>query len=57
MNKILIAIGMGIGSTLGALLPQLWGDNDFLSPVSILLSLVFGIVGIWLGHKTAQQLS
>lgn len=54
---MLVVIGMGIGSTLGALLPQLWGDSDFLSPVSILLSLVFGIVGIWLGYKVAQQLS
>ncbi len=56
MNKMMITLGMGVGSTIGALLPQLWGDTDFLSGTSILLGLVGGIVGIWLGVKVAKML-
>ena len=57
MNKMLIALGMGVGSTIGALLPQLWGDKDLLGGMSILLGLVGGIVGIWLAVKLNKQLS
>lgn len=57
MNKMLITIGMVVGSTVGAFLPQLWGDADLFSVSSIVLSVVFGIVGIWLGYKLARQLS
>lgn len=54
---MLITIGMVVGSTVGAFLPQLWGDADLFSVSSIVLSVVFGIVGIWLGYKLARQLS
>jgi uncharacterized membrane protein YeaQ/YmgE (transglycosylase-associated protein family) len=57
MNKALITMGMGVGSTIGALLPQLWGDKDLLGGMSILLGLVGGIVGIWLAVKLSKQLS
>lgn len=57
MNKMLITLGMGVGSTIGALLPQLWGDKDLLGGMSILLGLVGGIVGIWLAVKLNKQLS
>lgn len=53
---MLITIGMGVGSTLGALAPQLWGDRDLLGGMSILLGLVGGIVGIWLAVKLSKQL-
>lgn len=57
MNKMMITIGMALGSTLGALMPQLWGDKDFLSPMSFGLGLVFGLVGIWVGYKVGKWLS
>lgn len=57
MNKMFIYIGMTVGSTIGALLPRLWGDHDFLSPMSFLLGAVGGIIGIWLGYKLGRQLS
>ncbi|MCA0228516.1 hypothetical protein LCH21_03635 [Patescibacteria group bacterium] len=57
MNKLLITIGATIGSTVGALLPQLWGDHDFLSLASLSFGFIGGVVGIWLGVKAARQLS
>lgn len=57
MNKMIITLGMTIGSTIGALLPQLWGDHDFLSVTSLLLGLIGGIVGVWIGVKISKQLS
>ena len=57
MNKFMITLGVTVGSMIGALLPQLWGDKDFLSPMSFLLGFVGGIIGIWVGYKLAKQLS
>jgi hypothetical protein len=57
MNKMMITLGMGVGSTIGALLPQLWGDSNLLGGMSILLGLVGGILGIWLGVKLSKLLS
>lgn len=57
MNKLLITIGMGVGSTVGAFVPQLWGDGDLLSGASILLGMVGGIAGIWLAVVVGKQLS
>ena len=57
MNKLLITIGMGVGSTLGAFLPLLWGDGDMLGGASILFGLIGGIAGIWLGVMASKQLS
>lgn len=57
MNKTLIALGMGAGSTIGALLPQVWGDSYFLSPMSFLLGFLGGLVGIWAGYKLGKQIS
>lgn len=56
MNKAIIMIGMTIGTTLGAFIPFLWGDNDMLGGVSILWALIGGIVGIILGAKLSKQL-
>lgn len=55
--KAMISIGVAVGSTIGALLPQLWGDHDFLSPMSFLLGFVGGLVGIWAGYKLGKALS
>jgi uncharacterized membrane protein YeaQ/YmgE (transglycosylase-associated protein family) len=57
MNKMMITIGMGVGSTVGAFLPQAWGDSNLLGGMSILLGLVGGIIGIWLGVKLSKMLS
>jgi presenilin-like A22 family membrane protease len=57
MNKFLITLGMAVGSTIGALSPQMWGDRDFLSFTVIVLGLVGGIVGIWAGVKLSKLLS
>ncbi len=56
MNKLMITLGMSVGSTLGALLPQLWGDHDFLSLASIALGVVGGLLGIWAGVKLGKLL-
>lgn len=56
MNKLMITLGMSVGSTLGALLPQLRGDHDFLSLASIALGVVGGLLGIWAGVKLGKLL-
>src|SRR5262249_1519647 len=45
-----IWIGILIGSTVGGLIPGLWGD-DMLSYSSVLLSGVGAFVGLWVGFK------
>jgi hypothetical protein len=45
-----IWLGVFIGSTIGGLIPGLWGAN-FFSYSSILLSAVGGLTGLWLGYK------
>lgn len=53
-RKTLIWIGMGIGSTVGSLIPALWGDAALISLSSILLSAAGGILGIWAGFKASD---
>ena len=45
-----IWIGVLIGSTIGGLIPELWG-GDMLSYSGVLLSAVGGFVGLWAGYK------
>ena len=54
MTKKFIWIGMFIGSTIGNMLPLLWG-GDAISVSGVLLSLVGGIVGIWAGYRLGQS--
>lgn len=56
MMKLFIMLGAGIGGVAGAYVPFLWGDTDFFSPMSILLSTIGAIVGIVLGYKIAKRL-
>ena len=49
----LIWLGLFVGSTLGGLVPSLWGD-DMLSVSSVLLSGVGGVVGIVLGYRLGE---
>ncbi len=44
---------MLIGSTVGGIIPSLWGAGMF-SFSSIILSALGGILGIWVGYKISQ---
>lgn len=55
MNKLLIGIGMFVGSTIGSYVPVLWGGS-LLSLLSILFSVIGGVVGIWLGYQVSKYL-
>jgi uncharacterized membrane protein YeaQ/YmgE (transglycosylase-associated protein family) len=48
-----IWIGILIGSTIGGLIPGLWGEGMF-SYSSLLLSGVGAFVGLWLGSKLGR---
>jgi uncharacterized membrane protein YeaQ/YmgE (transglycosylase-associated protein family) len=50
--RLRIWMGILIGSTIGGLIPELWGD-DMLSYWGILLSGVGAFVGLWIGYKTS----
>lgn len=54
-KKTIISIMAGVGMTLGSMVPMLW-NGDLLGGVSILLGLVGGIVGVWLGVKIGNAL-
>jgi hypothetical protein len=54
-SRKLIWLGFFIGSTVGGMLPPLWG-GDMLSTSGFLLSVVGGIVGIWAGYRVARSL-
>jgi hypothetical protein len=49
----LIWIGMFIGSTIGGLIPGLWGAGSF-SLSSVIFTAVGGFAGIWLGLKISK---
>jgi hypothetical protein len=55
MTKTFIWIGLLVGSTVGGLLPLIWGD-DVLSVAGIVLSTVGGIGGVFGGYKLAQSM-
>lgn len=55
MNKLLIGIGMFLGSTIGSYMPILWGGSLF-SITSILWSVIGGLVGIWIGYRISKYL-
>lgn len=55
MNKLLIGIGMFVGSTVGSYVPLLWGGSVF-SFISILFSVIGGLLGIWLGYQVSKYL-
>jgi predicted MFS family arabinose efflux permease len=47
-----IALGILIGSTIGGLIPTLWG-GDLISYSAVLLSGIGAVAGLWIGNKTA----
>lgn len=54
-RKTFIWGGLFIGSTIGSIMPNLWGSG-MLSMSGIILSAVGGIIGIWAGLKLASLL-
>lgn len=56
MNKGVIMLMMGIGSTVGGLIPYMFGDHDLMSLWPIVGAFVGGILGIWLGVKLSRSL-
>jgi hypothetical protein len=52
--KNLIWIGVLVGSTVGSLIPELWGAG-MLSFSSIILSTLGGVAGIWIGFKISHN--
>lgn len=50
MDRSLITLGLVVGSTLGAYVPALWGDNGF-SFSSLFCSALGGLLGIWIGFR------
>lgn len=56
MNKRVILIFATVFSILGGYIPVLFGDNDLLSGWSILMGVVGGIFGIWLGVLVSKRL-
>ena len=49
-DKKLIYLGLFLGSTIGGLIPSLWGANPF-SLSSVLFAAIGSILGIWLAYK------
>ena len=48
-----IWLGIFIGSTIGGMIPSLWGDGIF-SYSSVLLSGAGAFVGLWVGYKLSS---
>jgi hypothetical protein len=55
MTKKLIWMGFFIGSSIGNLLPVIWG-GDILSVSGFVLALLGGIAGMYFAHRFAQSL-
>jgi len=55
LNKLLIGIGIFVGSTIGSYIPLLWGGS-LLSLASIWFGVLGGIVGIWIGYRLSEYL-
>jgi hypothetical protein len=55
MTKKFIWIGLFVGSTIGNMLPLLWG-GDAISISGLFFSLIGGAIGIWLGYRFGQSL-
>ena len=53
--RTFIWIGLLVGSTVGGMAPQLWGDGPF-SGWSLLLSMAGGLSGIWAGYRLGRLL-
>jgi hypothetical protein len=55
MRKKFIWAGVILGSSIGGMVPLMWGD-DMLSIWGIVMSLAGGLVGIWAGYRVSESL-
>ena len=55
MTRKLMWFGFFVGSSLGGFLPAIWG-GDMLSLSGFMLSMVGGIVGMWIGYRASQSM-
>ena len=55
MTKKFIWIGFFVGSTIGNVLPLLWG-GDAISVSGFAFSILGGILGIWVGYRFGESL-
>ena len=53
--KKLCYIGAFVGSSIGGYVPVLWGGSMF-SVSGVLLSMVGGLAGIWVGYRIEQSI-
>ena len=51
--KTVIFIGMIVGTTLGGLIPSLWGEGMF-SMSSIIFTALGGVAGIYVGYRLSR---
>ncbi|HTY39497.1 MAG TPA: hypothetical protein VMC43_00160 [Candidatus Paceibacterota bacterium] len=51
--KAITMLGMVVGSTLGGLLPMLWGADAF-SLSAVFFTAIGGILGTWLGFRISH---
>ena len=51
--RSMVWIGIGVGSTIGGMIPSLWGAN-MLSISSIVFSGVGAMAGIWVGYELSH---
>jgi len=51
--RVLIMIGVVVGSTLGGYIPALWGAGG-LTLASVFFGGVGGVLGIWAGYKISR---
>jgi predicted MFS family arabinose efflux permease len=49
-SRTLVWVAILIGSTIGGVIPELWGA-EMLSFTSLLLSGIGGLVGLWIAFK------
>ena len=54
MSRSVTWMGMLVGSTLGGLIPELWGA-DLFSFSSVLFTALGGIAGIWLAFTISRN--
>ena len=50
MDRRVIWLCVGVGSTVGGLAPEAWGDSAF-GVMSFALGLVGALAGLWLGAR------
>ena len=55
MERKLVWIGFFVGSTIGNMLPALWG-GDMMSVSGMILGLLGAIAGIYVGYRVSRSI-